>query len=552
MKRIRHPANFANHIGAGFAVILLFLALISGLAYGDLRIADAEGGPHTNSLLFAVIAMICLIIGAAIAIYLRSGLIWRSQRVADKIFTLSRGDILPEFSAQEVAKIDGQILTSLRLVSNQLITADELKKEEVVLLANAEESSFQMQRFRTSLEEVFSQAANGDFSLRLAVPNDRPELGEFCSRINSFLSGIDESFQSIKMAMGQIANGQFNKRVEGASSGDFQLLQDNVNSTLDFLLTFMTDLKVASRSVEDATAKISDGSSNLAKQVDEQASSLSEASSLMDNISESMAKSTSSVTQADKLTSKAANEADHGSRVVSDAISAMERIEGNSDRISDIITVIEGIAFQTNLLALNAAVEAARAGDAGKGFAVVASEVRNLAQRASDAAKDITVLIQQSSGDVEDGVRLVKQSGDVLTKISDAVRQVANTMSELNVAGAHQAQSVGDVTETIKAIDSANAKSVDLAEKASQESQVLEGEARRLSELVKRFSSEESLDHDWENTAKDAHASKMANSRVINTDPRRKHLDSAASATLSISRVRQGFSSELESEWEEF
>lgn len=534
MKRVRNVPNFATLIGLGFAFLLFSLGLIGGLAYGDLRIAQSEGTGTMHPSLFGGLAICLFVVGAGFALHLRHGFVMRTQTVADKVFTLSRGKCLEPFTHKEEKLINAQILTALRLVSDQLDAAQTLKKDEAALLERAKERDAQSRRFRHNMEDVFSKAAGGDFSARLSVPEDRPELKDFCDRINRLLSNIQTSFGSIKETMGLIAKGQLQSRMEQNAQGDFKLLEQDVNKTLKLLLDFINELKVSSASVSEATHRITIGSETLASQVEEQARSLSEASSLMDHISKVIVKSSSSVTQADALTSKAADQAESGSGVVSDAISAMERIENNSDRISDIISVIEGIAFQTNLLALNTAVEAARAGDAGKGFAVVASEVRNLAQRASDAAKDITDLIQQSSGDVENGVRLVKHSGEVLNEIADSVRQVASAMSDINDAGTKQASSVQEVSATIKALDEANGQSVTLADEAAADAQLLEGQADHLNRLLKRFSSEDTLDSQWQQTAEAARTNMSAS--LQNQSVVENHTPKPEDATLSSTK----------------
>ena len=181
------------------------------------------------------------------------------------------------------------------------------------------------------------------------------------------------------------------------------------------------------------------------------------------------------------------NAAQSGGDIAGEAVNAMARIETTSQKISDIILVIDDIAFQTNLLALNAAVEAARAGDAGKGFAVVASEVRTLAQRSGEAAKDIANLVSSSNTEVADGVKLVRQVGESLTVIVDASRKVASTIADISAASSEQSNGIDEMSQTVAHLDEMTQSNAALAEESAASANALASRIAQLNGLVSGY-----------------------------------------------------------------
>lgn len=297
----------------------------------------------------------------------------------------------------------------------------------------------------------------------------------------------------------RLADGDLSARVPNEVDGEFAGLRSSFNDTLKRLAEMVGQIQSSSGAIVRSTEIISGGSRDLSSRAESQASSLQQTSATMEEMSASIKANADNAHRADGAAKEAVQKAERGGEVVGSAIAAMERIEHSSSKISEIISVIDSIAFQTNLLALNAAVEAARAGDAGKGFAVVASEMRTLAQRSAEAAKDISALIKQSSGQVSEGAELVRLTGGALTEIHDAIEAVVHNVSDISDASREQALGVAEITTTISHMDSMIQQNSALAEQSAAHARDLSEQAETLRRLVSYFRSggEAEADAQW-------------------------------------------------------
>ncbi len=292
-------------------------------------------------------------------------------------------------------------------------------------------------------------ARSGDFTGRYAP---EPELGrlaplvEGLSQMNEIIDGATADLLSVLSA---VAKGDLTRRVEGSYQGRFDDLRQAINHTVERLSETVSTIQSTAVDVETAAREINSGAGDLSRRTEQQSSSLGETAATAEELAASVKASAQSSRQAVELSREAMNVAVNGGTVVKEAVEAMARIEQASNKISDITGVIEEIAFQTNLLALNAAVEAARAGEAGKGFAVVASEVRQLAQRSSEAARNIAELIGASGSEVAQGVKLVHGTGDALDRIVEASRKVSATVAEISEATGEQANGIDELTQAV-------------------------------------------------------------------------------------------------------
>jgi methyl-accepting chemotaxis protein len=270
-------------------------------------------------------------------------------------------------------------------------------------------------------------------------------------------------------------------------SGQIAALAASVNALLDSMMALVAEMKQAGSEVAVATQEISKGNLNLSQRTEQSASSLEETAASIEEMTSTVKATADNAGQASRLAFAASELAERGGTVVDAAISAMSKINESSQKIADIIGVIDGIAFQTNLLALNAAVEAARAGDQGRGFAVVASEVRNLASRSATAAREIKALIKDSVGNVDEGSRLVDQSGKALADIGAAIKRVTAVATEIAEASQAQASGIEQVNQAIMQMDEMTQQNAALVEQASAASEAIVGQAAHLSGLVARY-----------------------------------------------------------------
>jgi methyl-accepting chemotaxis protein len=256
---------------------------------------------------------------------------------------------------------------------------------------------------------------------------------------------------------------------------------------VDSTAAIIASLGTVSSGISNGAALINQGSVSLAQRTEEQASSLQQTAATTEELAASVKQSAARTHEATVLGSTANEIARKGGTIVKEAVVAMERIEKSSSDITEIVGVIDDIAFQTNLLALNAAVEAARAGDAGKGFAVVASEVRALAQRSSDAANDIKKLISNSTQEVAKGVSLVKNAGDALSQIVASATSVAMALGDISSAAVEQASGIEEVAKVVAHMDDMTQRNSAMADQSASVAGELQQATAQLRDLVAMY-----------------------------------------------------------------
>lgn len=295
------------------------------------------------------------------------------------------------------------------------------------------------------------------------------------------LNGMRETMESASEKLDLTLRVDASRRDEiGMTARAFNHLVENVSLSL-------SKVEASAQSVSSASAQISAGNEDLSSRTEEQAASLEQTAASMSELSETVRQTAENTRLASQLAKNAHEISEDSAGRVRTLLSTMGDIRGSSAKITDIIALIEGIAFQTNILALNAAVEAARAGEQGRGFAVVAGEVRNLAQRSSSSAREIKELIESSMGFVEAGSAQAEGVGENMSRMNDAVRQVTDLVDEISVAASEQSQGIGQVHQAVNQMDDVTQQNAALVEEASAASRSLMEQAAALNQLVNTF-----------------------------------------------------------------
>ena len=291
----------------------------------------------------------------------------------------------------------------------------------------------------------------------------------------------------LALGLERLASGAMTFRLNEAFAPGYEKLRADFNRAMDQMQSTLREVAANATGVRSGAGEITQASDDLSRRTEQQAASLEETAAALDEITATVRKTAEGATSARDAVGIARGDAERSGAVVSDAVAAMSEIESSARQISQIIGVIDEIAFQTNLLALNAGVEAARAGDAGRGFAVVASEVRALAQRSAEAAKEIKALISASSQQVERGVGLVGETGKVLERILTQVTSISGAVSEIAASAQEQATGLQQVNTAINQMDQVTQQNAAMVEQATAASHALVGESEALTKLIGRF-----------------------------------------------------------------
>lgn len=340
---------------------------------------------------------------------------------------------------------------------------------------------------RNEIQNVVDNALVGNFSQHISLQNKAGFFKSFSTSINQLVDVSDQITSDALRIFSALSKGDLTQKISTQYQGQFEQLKNDANSTVDQLTAIVSKIQQSANNVNSEASHLANGNDDLHKRTVEQSASLEETNVALLEITSTVTDNSSYAADAHLIAKHARGFAEQGGNVVQRAISAMDNINQSTSNISEIISLIDNIAFQTNLLALNAAVEAARAGEQGRGFAVVAGEVRNLAGRSASAAKDIKNLISDAQGKVSDGSTLVTDTGETLQNIIKSVCEVSAVVSNIADASTSQNASMKEINQTTKHLEKITVKNSELVSLASLSSDNLTSHAQELEQLMTFF-----------------------------------------------------------------
>ena len=396
--------------------------------------------------------------------------------VREEIESVSRHDEIGEMAA----KVDG--------LRQSLVEKEELEAEQARLREQAE-AERQRRAADDARHEEEREARRKQDEQREAEQAAAEEAARREAEEERVAREAEQEHVVALLAAGlkRLSSGELNVEIAEVFPESYEQLRTDFNATVASLAELIRSIGASTESITTNVQEITGAATDLSRRTENTAATLEETAAALNELTASVASAADGARQADALVKTTNDEARTSSQVVRDAVEAMGAIEKSSNQIAKIIDVIDDIAFQTNLLALNAGVEAARAGDAGRGFAVVASEVRALAQRSSDAAREINTLISDSGSQVKHGVDLVGRAGEALQAIVTSINEISSHVGSIAVSADEQATGINEINSAMAQLDQATQQNVAMFEETTAASTSLNNEAQTLAALVERF-----------------------------------------------------------------
>ncbi|ARZ75540.1 methyl-accepting chemotaxis protein [Stenotrophomonas sp. WZN-1] len=337
------------------------------------------------------------------------------------------------------------------------------------------------------IDELARAARAGDFSMRGDADAFQYQFKAMVEHLNGMMASSQASIADVSDVLRAISHGDLTARMDGEYDGVFARMRDDANTTTAQLTGIVRGIQVAADSINNAAQELAAGNNDLSRRTEQQAANLEEAAASMEELTSTVRQNAELARQADSEAHAAGAAVRETEQAMAQMASVMGEIDQSSARISEISTVIDGIAFQTNILALNAAVEAARAGEQGRGFAVVASEVRTLAQRAGVAAKEIKELIEDAAAKVKSGLAVTVESEAAIARVAQASSRTTQLMSDIAAASKEQAAGIEQVNQVVVQMDQVTQQNAALVEEATAASRALEEQAHALTTSVSVF-----------------------------------------------------------------
>lgn len=381
----------------------------------------------------------------------------------------------------------GEMAAAVQVFKENGIRIAALGAEEAERVRAAQKRADMMLAFQGEFDGVIAATADGDFTRRIEASYPDPDIARIATNFNGVLETTNAALGEAGSVLSALARTDLTQRMMGDYRGVFAALRDDTNQVGDKLAELVGQLRETSGALKTATGEILAGANDLSERTTRQAATIEETSAAMEQLATTVSENARKAEIGAERTRAAAGMAEDGRDVMDAATQAMQRITQSSSKISNIIGLIDDIAFQTNLLALNASVEAARAGEAGKGFAVVAVEVRRLAQSAAQASSEVKVLIEQSGQEVNGGARLVGNAAEKLGSILVAVRDNAGLIEEIATASAGQSTAIAEVTTAVRQMDEMTQHNAALVEQTNAAIEQTEAQASELDHIISVF-----------------------------------------------------------------
>ncbi len=429
-----------------------------------------------------------LAIAAAISMLFARSVSRPITRLTNTMEALANGELAVEVDGTQRHDEIGAMARNVEVFRENALKVNEMTEAEAVrIVATQAERAAMMQDLQRAFGQVVDAAIAGDFSKRVDAEFPDDELNALGRSVNELVETVDRGLTETGSVLSSLAHTDLTRRMEGDYHGAFARLKNDTNAVAEKLTEIVGQLRETSRTLKTATGEILSGANDLSERTTKQAATIEETSAAMEQLASTVLTNAERAREASDVANGVTHTAEEGGQVMANANQAMERITQSSAKISNIIGLIDDIAFQTNLLALNASVEAARAGEAGKGFAVVAVEVRRLAQSAAQASSDVKALIEQSATEVKGGSRLVSDAAARLEEILNSARTSSALMTGIARESREQASSIEEVNSAVRQMDEMTQHNAALVEEMNASIEQTEAQASQLDQIVDIF-----------------------------------------------------------------
>ena len=480
-----NEANRANRKAFQAEIDTIVAADVETYKVIQAEIAGFEGAMRT---LLLVTAGIGILAGTAAALYLGTAQLGRPiGKLTLAMRDLSAGKFETEVPGLNRADEIGEMAEAVQVFKDNGIKMASMTAEEQAAALRAAARTKTMETFQGEFDDVVEAAMAGDFSRSITTQFDDDDITRIARNFNAMVSSVRVGLADAGSVLAALADTDLTQRMTGSHQGAFLELQTDMNRVADTLTDVVTRLRTTSRGVKVATGEILAGANDLSERTTRQAATIEETSATMEQLATAVAENAKRAQRGSTAAEAVTQSAVQSGQVMDEATAAMGRITTASEKISNIIGMIDDIAFQTNLLALNASVEAARAGEAGKGFAVVAVEVRRLAQSAAEASSDVKALIEQSAREVDGGAKLVADAAGKLGSMLDAMRGNSAMMAEIARESSQQAQAIEEINVAVRQMDEMTQHNAALVEETNAAIEQTEARANELDTIVDVF-----------------------------------------------------------------